>query len=260
MEGLIRDHFAASLRSRPHRADDRRGRGPARSAGQARQSHHHPWRHSGPAHAFSRRARSRKATRIRRKKRRPRRPSRRSPRAVAEAAARRRNLSPRSPPPRRACPARPAPIAVAAASPQQLGWIKGPDPVAKGPSRDVAPSPPHRPRPRRPRQSPPRPRLRRPIMAAGSSRSASPTTPPRLTICSPAPAPRTMGNSPRRGRSPRKSPRERTSFTAPASPASTRRAPKPPVARSRRAASPASPRATEERHPCPSRTSLASLT
>jgi D-alanyl-D-alanine carboxypeptidase len=33
-----------------------------------------------------------------------------------------------------------APVAVAAASPQQLGWVKGLDPVAKGPSRDVAPA------------------------------------------------------------------------------------------------------------------------
>ena len=58
-------------------------------------------------------------------------------------------------------------------------------------------------------------------------------------------------------RSPRKSPRERTFSTAPASLASTRRAPRPPAARSRRAASPVSPRETEERHPCRSRTSLA---
>jgi D-alanyl-D-alanine carboxypeptidase len=36
--------------------------------------------------------------------------------------------------------ARPAPVTIAAASPQQLGWVKGPDPVAKGPSRDVAPA------------------------------------------------------------------------------------------------------------------------
>jgi D-alanyl-D-alanine carboxypeptidase len=35
---------------------------------------------------------------------------------------------------------RPAPNVVAAASPGQLGWVKGPDPVDKGPSRDVAPS------------------------------------------------------------------------------------------------------------------------
>ena len=155
---------------------------------------------------------------------------------------------------------RPAPTAVAAATPQQLGWVKGPDPVAKGPSRDVAPAAAPRPKPKRRPQSPPRPRPRRPIMAAGSSRSASRTTPPRPTTCSPARAPRTTGSSPRRGRSPRKSPRERTSSTAPASLASTRRAPRPPAARSRRAASPVSPRATEERHPCRSRTSLASLT
>jgi hypothetical protein len=68
-------------------------------------------------------------------------------------------------------------------------------------------------------------------MGVGSSRSASRTTPPRPTTCSPARAPRTMGNSLRRGRSPRKSPRERTSSTAPASPASTRRAPRPPAGR-----------------------------
>jgi D-alanyl-D-alanine carboxypeptidase len=36
--------------------------------------------------------------------------------------------------------ARPAPNAVAAATPQQLGWIKGPESVAKGPSRDAAPA------------------------------------------------------------------------------------------------------------------------
>jgi D-alanyl-D-alanine carboxypeptidase len=35
---------------------------------------------------------------------------------------------------------RPTPTAVAAATPQQLGWVKGPDSVAKGPSRDVAPA------------------------------------------------------------------------------------------------------------------------
>ena len=35
---------------------------------------------------------------------------------------------------------RPAPNVVAAASPGQLGWVKGPDPVDKGPSRDVAPA------------------------------------------------------------------------------------------------------------------------
>jgi len=36
--------------------------------------------------------------------------------------------------------ARPAPNAVAAATPQQLGWVKGPEPMAKGPSRDAAPA------------------------------------------------------------------------------------------------------------------------
>jgi D-alanyl-D-alanine carboxypeptidase len=36
--------------------------------------------------------------------------------------------------------ARPAPNAVAAATPGQLGWVKGADPVEKGPSRDVAPA------------------------------------------------------------------------------------------------------------------------
>jgi D-alanyl-D-alanine carboxypeptidase len=35
--------------------------------------------------------------------------------------------------------ARPAPTVAAAATPEQLGWVKGPDPVEKGPSRDVAP-------------------------------------------------------------------------------------------------------------------------
>jgi D-alanyl-D-alanine carboxypeptidase len=35
---------------------------------------------------------------------------------------------------------RTAPTAVVAATPQQLGWVKGPDPVAKGPSRDDAPA------------------------------------------------------------------------------------------------------------------------
>jgi D-alanyl-D-alanine carboxypeptidase len=33
---------------------------------------------------------------------------------------------------------RPAPYVVAAATPGQLGWVKGPDPIEKGPSRDVA--------------------------------------------------------------------------------------------------------------------------
>lgn len=37
-------------------------------------------------------------------------------------------------------PTRPAPLAVAAATPQQLGWVKGRDSVAKGASRDVAPA------------------------------------------------------------------------------------------------------------------------
>jgi D-alanyl-D-alanine carboxypeptidase len=37
-----------------------------------------------------------------------------------------------------AAAARSAPVVVASATPQQLGWVKGPDPAAKGPSRSVA--------------------------------------------------------------------------------------------------------------------------
>jgi len=48
--------------------------------------------------------------------------------------------APAAPAPTAPAAARPAPYAVDAATPGQLGWVKGPDPIEKGPSRDVAPA------------------------------------------------------------------------------------------------------------------------
>ncbi len=83
------------------------------------------------------------------------------------------------------------PERVAERTPRELGWVKGPDPAPAKPQAAVKaaapagkPRPPSRPRARRRRPMSRATTKRAPaIGAAGSSRSASPTTRPRPTIC-----------------------------------------------------------------------------
>ena len=63
-----------------------------------------------------------------------------APPVIKPAAVAAKPVAPSVLPPAAPVAARSAPVTVAAASPQQLGWVKGADPVAKGPSRDVAPA------------------------------------------------------------------------------------------------------------------------
>ncbi len=176
----------------------------------------------------------------------------------AKPAPRRRQACPR----RRRAPGRKAraALAVAAATPAQLGWVKGPDPAVKERARDDAALAAGAAR-QGDRRSPPKRRLRRPITAAGSSRSAFPTTRPRPTICSPARAPRTAARSLRRAVH-----RESRQGRGRLLPRPLRR---PRFGASRRNRLPFAEeerfrllraRATRSRHPCRSRTSLASLT
>ena len=140
MEGLIDDHFAQAPDPRPHRADDRRGRGAARPAGQLASLA------VAPGNVPARRprapppARSRKATRIPRTsdahaRCRGGRPAPRphEARRRAPAAAGRRS------PPRRSRAASPT-----LAPPQRRSNSAGsraPIAVAKGPSREDAAAP-----------------------------------------------------------------------------------------------------------------------
>ena len=199
MEGLIRDHFAqASDRGHtaPMIAEAATPPAPPVKLASLVLSRRGD---SGPARPFGRRSRSRKATRISAEdvdERSP--PSPRQSRVAAPPPRRSPppprpppNPSPRSPPPgRRDAALRRTP---SSPRPRQLGWVKGPDRRRRSRRRATSPSPPRS----RPRQGGHDDRRRdfarvRPITAVGLSRSASRTTPPRPTICSPARAPRTM--------------------------------------------------------------------
>ena len=261
MEGLIRDHFAqASDRGHtaPMIAEAAAPPGPpvklaslavppgaipappARSAAGPDRGRRRGLRRRSDARAAPR-ARRRRRDEVRRRcaRRQARRPDRRRPRLRAAACA----------------------DAVAAATPQQLGWVKGPDPVAKGPSRDVAlaaalggPSQSGHHNRRRDRARADRSwRLDHPDRHLGRRRQGQRPARPRAR---PEPWPARSGaavhRESRQGR--------RHLLSRPLRWPRLRRAPRPPAARSRRAVSPVSPRATEERHPCRSRTSLASLT